>query len=136
MAARKKLTAKEEEEAVRAHVRTLSEEAWRDMSASLHLQHRNTARLRKDRDLPRLFKMESEVLPALGQRIEALEMLTQQQTAQIQDLQVSLGNALAAQEYLLAAQTLAPPEPQAFLPEPQCQTIAEVKEVLDWLDEL
>lgn len=129
MAARNKQ--QQEEEAARAHVRALSDEAWRDMSVSLHLQARDMIRLRKNRDLPRLFKLESEVVPALGLRIEALEALAQQQTAQILDLQVMLGNALAAP-------ALAAPPPQAPgpVPEVQCQTTEEVQELLDWVAQL
>ena len=101
------------------------------MAVTLHLQHRDNDRLRKNRDLPRLYKLEQEVIPALGLRIEALEMLAQQQTAQIFDLQAMLGNALAAP-------ALAAPTPQAPVPVPevQCQTTEEVQELLDWVAQL
>jgi hypothetical protein len=127
MAARKK---QELEDAARAHIMALPAEQWRDMAITLHLRARDVERLRKNRDLPRLFKLEN-VVEALELRTEALEALSQQQTAQILDLQMMLGNALAAP-------ALAAPMPQVLglVPEVQCQTTEEVQELLDWVAQL
>ena len=120
----------EEEEAARAQIMALPDEQWRDMAVTLHLRARDVERLRKNRDLPRLFTLEKEVA-ALVLRTEALEALSQQQTAQILDLQMMLGNALAAP-------ALAAPTPQVLgpVPEVQCQTTEEVQELLNWVAQL
>lgn len=129
MASRKKaLTQAQQLEAVRAHVRTLSEEAWRDMASELHFQASCMIRLRRTHDLPRIFKLENEVVPALVQRIEALEGTVLQLTAEIQDLRVSQGNALAPPALV------APPQGPG--PVPQCQSIADVQALLNWWEEL
>ena len=128
MASRKKLTKAQELELVRAHVHTLSEKAWRNMASELHLQARDMIRLRRERDLPRIFKLETEVVPALVQRIEALEGTVLQLRAEIQDLRVSQGNALAPPALV------APPQGPG--PVPQCQSIEDVQALLDWWKDL
>ena len=115
----------EEEDVAWEKIMALPDDRWRVMVVKLLMRARGVEDRRRKSDLPRLLSLEREVA--------ALKALTQQQTAQIVDLQVMLSNVIAAMA------PMATTTPQVFAPisELKCLSTEEVSALLDhWAAQL